>query len=184
MELSEGMVFAGSSLLAAVALFAVSLWMNAAAHTHTARRTLRIKQATRRLEGECGELRERLAELEAETRKHEAEEKALATETTQLRKACAVAAMDTFEVVHEVGTPSGNTVRFDVEVLLSGAAMSEGPAAAQIDPRVWTMRNVAQVWAPSPQEALQMVGRVFPARYGFVVTRFLNADTPPELTQP
>ena len=183
MELTNELAFSATTLLTAVGLFAVAIWMNASANTHTARKTLKIKKLTKQLEIDCDELMTRLNELQPEWRKLEAEEKALGTENTQLRKSCAVAAMDTFDIVHEVGTPSGSTARFDVEVLLSPAAMQEGPAAAQNDPRIWVLRNIAQIWAPTPYEALQMAGRAFPARYGFVVTKFLNAQMPSEVPE-
>lgn len=184
MELTNELAFTATTLTAAVALFAVAIWMNASANTHTARKTLKIKRLTRQLETDCEELTARIAELQPDLRKLAAEEKALATENTQIRKSCAAALQDTFDVVHEVGSPSGGTARFDAEILLSPAAMQEGPAAAQNDPRVWALRNIAQVWAASPYDALQAAGRAFPARYGFVVSKFLNAQMPSEAMEP
>lgn len=184
MQLTSELAFSATTVLAAVGLFVVAIWMNASANTHTARKTLKIKKLTRQLEADCEELVNRMNELQPEARKLEAEEKAFGTENTQLRKSCAAAAMDTFDIVHELGSPNAGTTRFDVEILLSPAAMQEGPAAAQNDPRIWALRNVAHIWAGSPYEALQMAGRAFPSRYGFVVTKFLNAQLPSEISAP
>ncbi len=184
MELTNELAFSATTLLAAIGLFAVAIWMNASANTHTVRKTLKIKKLTRQLEADCEELMNRLNELQPDSRKLEAEEKALGTENTQLRKSCAAAMLDTFDIVHEIGTPAGGATCYEVEILLSPAAMQEGPAAAQNDPRIWALRNIAHIWSTSPYEALQAAGRAFPARYGFVVTKFLNAQMPTELSEP
>ncbi|ACJ01136.1 hypothetical protein [Rhodospirillum centenum] len=178
MVITDSMAFAASSLLAAVVLLVIAYAMKAAAATHTRRKGLRLRGMAKDLEGQCAGLEARLAEVQADLRVLEAEEAALVIETTQARRTCTIAAQDTFEIIHEVGTPGSGNAAFDVEILLSPAAMNQGPAATQTEPRVWSRRNIARIWAPSPQEALQLAGRVFPVRYGYVITRFLNASIP------
>jgi hypothetical protein len=175
--LDDSVVFAATLFLTAVGLFIVSTWMLAAARSNTLRKTILIKRETRQLEGECAALDEQLIDLRARYRMVEAEERAIATEVAQLRRSCAAAAQDTFEIVHEVGTPAEGVGSFVVEVLLNDMALTEGPAASQLEPRVWAVRNIVQIWAPGQDEALQMAGRAFPSRFGYVITRFVDASS-------
>ncbi len=173
-HITDAMAFSATIMLVAVLMVILAVGMGWAARTHTARHTVRLKLLTRQLTGECETLAEELGKVQASNRQLDAEDKALATEAMQLRKACAVAAQDTFQVVHELGAPTGGNRRLDVEIVISAAALNEGPAAAQVDPRMWAWKNVAHIWAPGPTEALHMAARAFPSRYGYVVTRVLT----------
>lgn len=173
-QITDAMAFSATIMAVAVLMVILAVGMGWASRTHTARNTVRLKLLTRQLTGECEGLAEELGKLQTANRQLDAEDKALATEATQLRKACAVAAQDTFQVVHELGAPTGGNRRLDVEIVISAAALNEGPAAAQVDPRVWAWKNVAQIWAPGPTEALHMAARAFPSRYGYVVTKVLT----------
>jgi len=168
------LAFAGSLATMAVLLFAVAVGLRLSAASHTRRRGGELRRRKKELEADCQGLLDRLGVMEGDLRKLEAEEQALLTETAQLRKTLAAASADTFEIVHELGQPGAGLSRYEVEVVLSPAALGDGTVGLRTDPRLWQVRNVAHLWARTQREALEMAGRAFPARFGFVVTRFLN----------
>lgn len=170
--IDQGTAFAITMLITAIGLFVLSLLMKSRAVGHAARKSAEIMRMTRELETVCTDLAARCTDRGKELKKREAEHKAIAMEIMQIQKTIATAAADSFQVIHEIGTPDAGARSFDIEIVLSEQAMTEG--AVKVNPKLWAVRNVAQVWAPDEREAVRAAGRAFPSRYGFVVTRVLT----------
>lgn len=78
-------------------------------------------------------------------------------------------------LVHELGNPEGGA-------LLFGCDLNTTPDFGRIDTRrllfareIWGCRNIVQVWADTPDEAMAAVHRAFNARSGLLAGRVQRA---------
>lgn len=87
------------------------------------------------------------------------------------------------EMVHEVGAPADKAVLFTCELhrlpdLPSTDFGRTGGPRFVFARAIWDRRNVASIWAETPDAAMDAVRRAFDARTGVVPTRLRRAEVP------
>lgn len=118
------------------------------------------------LRNELDQARAQTAETEAAIEEGQARLGMLVAERERLAGLTRSVQADRVELVHEIGMPDGGPAPF--RCLLRTA-----PDFARIDPRhvvfareIWQRRNVAHIWADTPEAAYALLQRSFPARSG------------------
>lgn len=107
----------------------------------------------------------------------------LLAEQKQIGRFIASVEQSRIEMVHEIGEPAGNAVLFTCELHrmpeLPNAEFGRAGGSRSVFARpVWERRNVAHIWAETPEEAMDAVHRAFDARTGIVPTRLRRAEVP------
>ncbi len=131
----------------------------------SARRSLAQKR-TAALRAETEQARARTAHLETAIERGQAHVTALAAECLRLTSLARTVEADRVEVVHDLGAPDGRPAPYR-------CVLRTGPDFARIDPRhvvfshrIWQRKNIAHIWAETPELALALLQRAFPARSG------------------
>ncbi len=131
----------------------------------SARRSL-VQKRTTTLRAETEQARARTVRLETAIERGQAHLAALAAECLRLTSLARTVEADRVEVVHDLGTPDGRPAPYR-------CVLRTVPDFARIDPRhvvlphkIWQRKNVAHVWAETPELAYTLLQRAFPARSG------------------
>lgn len=131
----------------------------------SARRVLAQKR-TESLRTETERARERATQLNTAIERGQTQLTTYAAEVQRLTSLLRSAEADRVELVHDLGMPDGRPAPFR-------CVLRTVPDFARIDPRhvifsreIWQRKNVAHIWAESPEQAHAQLLRAFPARSG------------------
>lgn len=131
----------------------------------SARRSLAQKR-TDALRAEAEAARTRTTQIESSIDRGKAELTRLAAECQRLASLTRSVEADQVELVHELGAPEGAPAQYR-------CVLRTVPDFARIDPRhivfareIWSRKNVAHVWAETPELAHALLQRAFPNRSG------------------
>jgi hypothetical protein len=131
----------------------------------SARRALAAKRIeSMRTEAELA--RTRTAQLETAIERGQAQLVTMAAECQRLASVARTVAADQIELVHELGVPDGAPAPYR-------CVLRTVPDFARIEPRnvvfareIWQRKNIAYVWAETPELAHGLLQRAFPTRSG------------------
>ena len=131
----------------------------------SARRALAHKR-TEAMRAEAELARSRTTQLETAIERGQAQLVTLAAECQRLASITRTVEADQVELVHELGAPDGMPAQYR-------CVLRTVPDFARIDPRhvvftreIWARKNVAHVWAETPELAHALLQRAFPGRSG------------------
>ena len=131
----------------------------------TARRAL-VQKRIDTMRAEEKRAKTRAGEIESSIERGQAQLTHLAAEVQRLASLARTVEADRVELVHDLGTPDGQPAPYR-------CVLRTVPDFARIDPRhvvfsreIWQRKNVAHVWAESPEQAQSLLTRAFPTRTG------------------
>ncbi|WP_448188615.1 hypothetical protein [Azospirillum sp. sgz301742] len=131
----------------------------------SARRAMAHKR-TESMRAETELARTRASQIEETLERGKAQLATLAAECQRLASVTRTVEADRVELVHELGTPDGAPAPYR-------CVLRTIPDFARIDPRnvifareIWQRKNVAHVWAETPEVAHALLQRAFPNRSG------------------
>jgi len=88
-----------------------------------------------------------------------------------LKRRMAAAKQDRIEFIHELSEPTTRDRLFRVELSLADGFLEDRPEDCIFSAEIWKRRNVAEVWAPTPEAAIELIAKAFPASTGVVRNR-------------
>jgi len=133
-------------------------------------RRLRAQKRAEMIATELEQTRRRMADIEARIQHGQTRLTTLAAERERLVALARTVQADKVELVHEIGAPVATATLFR-------STLRTTPDFARIDPRqvigapvLWQRKNVAHVWAETPEAAHAILHRTFGARSGVLPT--------------
>ncbi|WP_431855862.1 hypothetical protein [Azospirillum sp.] len=131
----------------------------------SARRAL-VQKRIEALRSETERARERAGQIDAAIERGQAQLAHFAAEVQRLASLLRTVEADRVELVHDLGAPDGRPAPFR-------CVLRTVPDFARLDQRhvvfsrdIWQRKNVAHVWADTPEQAHAQLLRAFPARSG------------------
>lgn len=118
------------------------------------------------LDAESRELHANIADAERERDRLVTEREHLETENRKIEKAVDETVNRPPLHVHEVGDPREGSTRYLVELTREAPSQRSGEIRVPVSP-LWSRPNIAEVWAHTHEEALQLVDTAFPTKQGF-----------------
>lgn len=94
----------------------------------------------------------------------------------ELKHRVATARADRLELVHELGEPGAGGRLFRAELTIDPAFLTDRADEVLVNPQIWKVHNVAEVWTADSHVASDAILRAFPVSSGIRVGALRGAD--------
>ncbi len=84
----------------------------------------------------------------------------------EVKQRIAAAKQDRVEFVHELNDPAPRDRLFRIDLSLERGFLEQRPEDVVFSPEIWKKRNVAEVLAQTPEQAMEFAMKAFPASTG------------------